>query len=181
MEKQEQISEEMLNMVKEEIGDYNFAYSHNGGSVFIFHREKGSGNHYEAVVKVCVLKYGKALTFSVSEHVGNDAGTVFTYAMVSGIPQKKSRNDGIGLYPYGIFLADEKGTVDTDIMEHAAEIFKEYDEENPANVQIGKIFRSYVPMSYKEIKARILGDMEKSNDSEAIAKIAQFNQTFRNF
>ncbi|MBP5485939.1 MAG: hypothetical protein J6Y07_04520 [Alphaproteobacteria bacterium] len=180
MEKYNPVSGDTLK-IRRLIGSYNFAYLQNGGAVFIRHKARGTGKKHKEDVDVCVLKYGKALTFRINESFGYDNGTVFTVARVDSVPLKQNPNDSVGLYPYGIFDAKE-----SDIMEHAARIFKKYDAENPNNlVKIEKIFRSYVPASYKKIKEQLgmTNEETKQNIKNADNKvqIMQFGKKFENF
>ncbi len=191
MDKQESVSKEIMDearrIIERQLGRvYILSYSHNGGNVFIGCNTSGSGKQYQSQAVICVMKNDPEtpLVFRVVEDC-NDSMTVFTRAGVDGMPTKSSRDSKIGLYPYGIFPSDDKKTPDTDIMAHAAYIFKNYDEENPGQVQIGKLFRKYVPASYREIKQQ-LEDMDKREKegvlkNNKVAQMMKFNESLRGF
>lgn len=192
MEKQGMVSDEIVreaeSIIREQIPNaYVLKYSHSGANVFIGRRTKGGGRDYDSKAVICVIKTGKKpLVFRVSENVGNDSMTVFTRATVDGIPSKSSRDEAIiGLYPYTISLSSDRKTPDTDILGHATEIYMGFDEENPKMVQIGEIFKKFVPMRYEEIEKQLREAEQNSKTAQLknnkLAEMMLFDKTFRGF
>lgn len=191
MEKQGMVSDEIVreaeSIIREQIPyAHVLKYSHNGANVFIGRRTEGDGRNYDSKAVICVIKAGKEpLVFRVSESVGNDSMTVFTRATVDGIPSKSSHGEAIGLYPYTISLSSDRKTPDTDILGHATEIYMGFDEENPNMVQIGEIFKKFVPMRYEEIEKQLREAEQDSKTAQLrnnkLAEVMLFDKTFRGF
>ncbi len=191
MEKQGMVSDEIVreaeSIIREQIPyAHVLKYSHNGANVFIGRRTEGDGRNYDSKAVICVIKAGKEpLVFRVSESVGNDSMTVFTRATVDGIPSKSSHGEAIGLYPYTISLSSDRKTPDTDILGHATEIYMGFDEENPNMVQIGDIFKRFVPMRFEEIEKQLREAEQDSKTAQLrnnkLAEVMLFDKTFRGF
>jgi hypothetical protein len=148
-------------VVEENIGYINLAYTHNDANVFIhFERSGVKDLEYKSFAKICVIKSDKMFVVGAHEEVGNEVGTVFSRVDVKGLPN----NDDI-FYPYGIFLANEKKP-DTDIMGHIAEILKRFEDKDSKNPKLGKIFRSYVPMSYHEMYESFKNKEQQAKNQE---------------
>jgi len=191
MEKQSYVSNEVVKLAESIIREqipyaHVLKYSHNGANVFIGRRTEGDSRNYDSKAVICVVKADKKpLVFRVSESVGNDSMTVFTRATVDGIPSKSSRDEAIGLYPYTISLSSDRKTPDTDILGHATEIYMGFDEENPNMVQIGEIFKKFVPMRYEEIEKQLREAEQNSKTTQLknnkLAEMMRFNDNFRGF
>ena len=165
----------------------SLAYSHNGGDVYIFRENKDGGRGYNSKAIVCVIKQGEKepLVFRISESVNNEVMTVFTRATVDGMPSRGSKDSDGGLYPFNITLSDDKKTPNTDIMAHAAEVYERFDKEYPDLVQIGKIFRKYVPMSYEKIREQLESMDKKKKEDDLknirVADVVRFSEQFKRF
>ena len=165
------IDKKTREFIENKINKINLVYEQNGAQVFIHFERSGSKDlDYKSAAKVCVLKSNKTFIVHASEEVGNEAGTVFTRVWVDGVP----KNDDI-FYPYGIFTTNDKKP-DTNIMQHIETILRRFEDKDPKNPKLAKIFKSYVPMEYHEIREQFetekktAKDTKKANEEIALMK-----------
>lgn len=176
------VDKQTQKVVEKAIGSVSLAYNHNGANVFIHFERTGAGTMgYESKARVCVVKSGKTFIVGANEEIGNEYGTVFTRAMVDGLPH----NEDV-FYPYLILTADEKTKKpDTDIMNHIETILSKYEKKDAKNPKLAKIFRSYVPGSYDEIREQFESDMKqkkaKAESDKEMEMVKELKDNLRGF
>ena len=149
-------------------GDCSLGYkTDDGAEVYIWRdvdRSKKYG--YDAKADVHVVNNDKVLSFYMGEHIGNEAGTIWTHAHVGGLPNRKTLADSPndGMYD-NISYTKEEQIEGEDLFTRAAKIYDRYEKETDGQFAIGTAFRKYVPDSYDNIR-QYFTDKEKQAEKE---------------